>query len=115
VGEVNDATAEQATKMEQVNAGVVQIDTVTQANAASAEELAGNAHELKDHSARLRDGVAGLKKLIDGQLDTDPAFRTERDSRPKPSRSKPKQTRQQPAERRTQVDAEQACDAVESF
>jgi methyl-accepting chemotaxis protein len=81
VGEVNDATAEQASKMEQVNAGVVQIDTVTQANAASAEELAGNAHELKDHSARLREGVAGLSRLIDGcEQATSATFRPDRTS-----------------------------------
>ncbi len=75
VGEVNDATADQAAKMQQVNAGVVQIDTVTQANAASAEELAGNAHELKNHSARLRDGVVGLRTLIDGQTNQTATFR----------------------------------------
>ncbi|MFP4139564.1 MAG: methyl-accepting chemotaxis protein [Phycisphaerae bacterium] len=78
VGEVNDATADQASKMQQVNAGVVQIDTVTQANAASAEELAGNAHELKNHSARLREGVIGLGRLIDGQTDRRTEFRLDR-------------------------------------
>ncbi len=86
VGEVNDATADQAAKMQQVNAGVVQIDTVTQANAASAEELAGNAHELKNHSARLREGVIGLGRLIDGQTARQDAFRLDQPGNGRPGR-----------------------------
>ncbi|XPV75640.1 MAG: methyl-accepting chemotaxis protein [Desulfovibrio sp.] len=55
VEDIAAASGEQASGVEQVNSGLGQIDQVTQANTASAEETASAAEELSSQAAELRD------------------------------------------------------------
>ena len=61
-----NASAEQTQGICQVTSAVTQMDTVTQANAGSAEETAAAAEELNGQSLMLKDTVAGLRALADG-------------------------------------------------
>ena len=66
-GEVAAASQEQSQGIAQVNTAVTQMDKVTQSNAANAEESAAAAEELTAQAATLKDAVAELLRLVDGQ------------------------------------------------
>jgi len=53
-GEIANASKEQVTGIDQINTALAQIDQVTQANTASAEESASTAEELSGKSAELK-------------------------------------------------------------
>ncbi len=64
---ITTASTEQAQGIEQVNQAVGQIDQITQANAAAAEEAAAASEELQAQAAEL-DGIVGhLLALVGGQ------------------------------------------------
>ncbi|RVT49299.1 chemotaxis protein [Rubrivivax albus] len=65
IGEISAASAEQSSGIGQVNGAVVQLDTMTQQNAALVEESAAAAGSLREQSARLADAVR-LFHLRDG-------------------------------------------------
>jgi hypothetical protein len=50
--------------VEQINAAVSQMDKITQANAAGAEESAAAAEQLKAQSMALQDAVTELSKMV---------------------------------------------------
>jgi methyl-accepting chemotaxis protein len=58
VGEIAAASEEQSTGVEQVNTAMVQMDQVTQSNAAQTEELSSTAQSLSDQAARLMELVS---------------------------------------------------------
>jgi methyl-accepting chemotaxis protein len=60
VAEIATASGEQSTGIEQVTKAMTEMDKVTQANAAGAEESASSAHELAAQSNQLRDSVDQL-------------------------------------------------------
>lgn len=62
--EVASASKEQTQGIEQVNTAVVQMDKVTQANAANAEESASAAEELNAQAKSLQESVAQLMGLV---------------------------------------------------
>jgi methyl-accepting chemotaxis protein len=64
VGEIAAACGEQAQGISQVNTAVGQMDKVTQANAANAEESAAAAEELSGQAEQLRDMVRDLLALV---------------------------------------------------
>jgi len=64
IAEVAKASGEQNQGVEQINCAVTQMDKITQSNAASAEESAAAAEQLKAQSLALRDAVHDLSKLI---------------------------------------------------
>jgi methyl-accepting chemotaxis protein len=66
-GEVAAASQEQSQGIAQVNTAVTQMDKVTQSNAANAEESAAAAEELTAQAESLREAVADLLRLVDGQ------------------------------------------------
>jgi methyl-accepting chemotaxis protein len=66
MAEVAAASDEQAKGIGQVNAAVADIDKVTQANAAAAEQSAAASEELNAQAAELRSKVAELERLIRG-------------------------------------------------
>jgi len=66
-GEVAAASREQSQGIEQVNPAVTQMDKVTQANAANAEETASAAEELNAQAGTLKEAVAELLQLVDGE------------------------------------------------
>lgn len=62
-GQVAEASRQQADGIKLVNASVVQVSQVTQANAAGTEECAAAAAELEGHSRSLRQSLAELRGL----------------------------------------------------
>jgi methyl-accepting chemotaxis protein len=66
-GEVAAASQEQSQGIVQVNTAVTQMDKVTQSNAANAEESAAAAEELTAQAESLKEAVADLLRLVDGQ------------------------------------------------
>jgi methyl-accepting chemotaxis protein len=66
VAEVAVASHEQTQGITQINAAIIQIDKVTQANAANAEESAAAAQELNAQEAAMKKSVAELLRLVGG-------------------------------------------------
>jgi len=58
IGEITAASTEQSDGISQVNTSVVQLDQMTQQNAALVEESAAAAESLKDQSVRLSEAVS---------------------------------------------------------
>jgi methyl-accepting chemotaxis protein len=69
VGEIAAASKEQAQGIDQVNTAVSQMDKVTQANAAAAEESAAAAEELSSQAMQLDDMVKQLGALVGSALE----------------------------------------------
>jgi uncharacterized phage infection (PIP) family protein YhgE len=65
--EVAGASREQTQGITQINTAVSQMDKVTQANAANAEESAAAAEELNAQAEAMKDAVSELLRLVDGQ------------------------------------------------
>ena len=61
IGEITAAAAEQSDGIGQVNGSVLQLDQMTQQNAALVEESAAAAESLKDQARRLSDVVSTFK------------------------------------------------------
>jgi len=58
IGEISGTAASQTQGIRQVNGAIVQLDTMTQQNAALVEESAAAAESLKDQAARLAEAVS---------------------------------------------------------
>jgi hemerythrin-like metal-binding protein len=67
VTEVAGASREQTEGIAQINLAVGQMDKVTQSNAASAEETAAAASVLHTQADLMKQSVAGLMKLVNGE------------------------------------------------
>lgn len=67
VNEIAASSLEQAHNIEQINAAIVQMDGVTQQNAANAEESASSAQELNYQAVQLQETVAQLTHLVGGE------------------------------------------------
>jgi methyl-accepting chemotaxis protein len=67
---ISSAAGDQAQSVESIHQSVCEIDQVTQANAASAEEMAVSARELSDQSSRLTQMVGRLGDLLGQQVPT---------------------------------------------
>ena len=68
--EVASASREQTQGIQQVNLAVTQMDKVTQANAANAEESASAAEELNAQAVSLKESVSSLLCLVHGTAET---------------------------------------------
>jgi methyl-accepting chemotaxis protein len=66
VGEIANASREQAQGIEHLNQAVQEIDRVVQQNAANAEESASAATQLQGQAERLREIVGDVTSLVDG-------------------------------------------------
>lgn len=66
VAEIAAASREQSQGLEQINSAVGQMDSVTQRNAATAEESASASQELNAQAEQLRRAVADLVQLVGG-------------------------------------------------
>jgi hypothetical protein len=88
VGDIARACAEQQEGIGQVNTGMVQMDQLTQSNAASAEETAAAAAELTSQSDTLRDTVGSLIILLRGNEGHPPVSTQESSRKPEPIRPK---------------------------
>lgn len=100
VGEIAAASAEQSAGIEQVNKAIMQMEQVTQQNAALVEESAA-ASESMDEESRSLNGLIGFFKLGNGQAHTPqaaPAVAVERRGADRPW-SKPAAPAPAPVER----------------
>lgn len=71
IAEVAAASREQNQGIAQLNTAVTQMDKVTQSNAASAEESASAAEELRAQAHAVHQAVLGLVSIVDGQRGSD--------------------------------------------
>jgi len=71
VSSIANASKEQSQGIGQVNGAVVQIDKVTQSNAAAAEECASASEELNAQAAELNNLVGSLLNLVGGRREND--------------------------------------------
>ncbi|GAB6043962.1 methyl-accepting chemotaxis protein [Endothiovibrio diazotrophicus] len=83
VSEIAAASAEQTTGIEQVNKAIMQMDEVTQQNAALVEEAAAASKSLEDQAAGLREAIGFFK--VDGGHES----ATPRRAKPKPPALRP--------------------------
>jgi len=86
VQEINAASIEQSSGINQINDAMRQLDKATQQNAASSEELAATAEELNGQAAQLQQAVAFFKLESNS---TKASFKT----RAKPSATRPAPSR----------------------
>ncbi len=68
VGEIAAASNEQAEGIEQINKAVVEMDKVTQQNAANAEESASASEEMNAQAAQMMQYVRELIQLVGGAI-----------------------------------------------
>jgi len=73
IGEITAAAAEQSDGIGQVNVAVVQLDQMTQQNAALVEESAAAAESLRDQAMRLAKVVSGFRVDNQGMTSAIPA------------------------------------------
>jgi methyl-accepting chemotaxis protein len=66
VGEIARASHEQSQGIGEVNGAVSEMDKITQANAATAEETAASAEELSAQAIAMQESTAELRSLIGG-------------------------------------------------
>ncbi|MGX4643490.1 methyl-accepting chemotaxis protein [Massilia sp. SYSU DXS3249] len=66
MGEIANASAEQSAGIEQVNMSIIEMDSMTQQNAALVEEAAAAAQSLQDQAGELA-RVVSIFKLVDGE------------------------------------------------
>ena len=66
MGEIANASAEQSAGIEQVNMSIIEMDSMTQQNAALVEEAAAAAQSLQDQAAELS-RVVSIFKLVEGE------------------------------------------------
>jgi len=69
VAEIAAGSNEQSQGIGQVTTAVAEMDKVTQANAATAEESASAAEELSSQARAMRESVAGLQQLVHARAD----------------------------------------------
>ncbi len=66
VGEIASASQDQTHGFSQINQAIIQMESVTQQNSASAEESASAAEELNSQAENMSDMVMNLKVLVGG-------------------------------------------------
>jgi methyl-accepting chemotaxis protein len=73
MGEIASASAEQSAGIEQVNMSIIEMDSMTQQNAALVEEAAAAAQSLQDQAGELG-RVVSIFKLVEGEEQAAPAI-----------------------------------------
>ena len=66
--EINAASEEQATGMQQINQAVAQLNAVTQQNASASEQLAATAEEMNAQASQLQQLVSEFKTGQDSEM-----------------------------------------------
>ncbi|BBB62753.1 methyl-accepting chemotaxis protein [Undibacterium sp. KW1] len=77
MGEITAASAEQTSGIEQINTAIIQMDEVTQQNAALVEEAAAAAGSLQEQAASLANLVQQFKIEPTNHLQTAPAIKAQ--------------------------------------
>ena len=66
VNEISEASKEQAEGINQVNKAIVEMDSVSQRNAANSEESAAASKEMKSQAVHIRGFVTDLVRVVEG-------------------------------------------------
>ncbi|MBL8877670.1 MAG: hypothetical protein JNG88_01005 [Phycisphaerales bacterium] len=66
VGNIASASAEQSRGVAQINTAVVELDRLTQQNAAAAEVFSASSTQVTEQSRRLQDALGGLRTIVSG-------------------------------------------------
>jgi len=107
VSEIAAASREQAQGIDQVQTAVAQLDTVTQKNAANAEESASASEELSSQAEELNGMVEELQKMVRGAgAEAAPSGKLEYARSAGPKKVQPKVRRPQPQVQSTQDSAD---------
>ncbi len=77
VGGIAGACSEQATALEQVSRALAEIEQGVQSGAATAEEAAGAAQEMRAQASRVHHEMVLLRRVVLGGQDTSPAAAAE--------------------------------------
>ncbi|MFZ5759470.1 MAG: methyl-accepting chemotaxis protein [Thermodesulfobacteriota bacterium] len=67
INDISIASREQALGVDQINKTITEMESVTQDNAASAEESAAASEELKGQAARMEEIVLALQNILEGK------------------------------------------------
>lgn len=70
VGQISLASQEQSQGVTLINTSVNQLDTVTQSNAAAAEESASASEQLRSQASLLHEMVADLRAMVSGKVES---------------------------------------------
>ncbi|MQA39854.1 methyl-accepting chemotaxis protein [Rugamonas aquatica] len=89
MSEITSASVEQSSGIEQVNTAIVQMDQVTQQNAALVEEAAAAAESMQDQAAKLSEVVSVFKLLASSAPPARPAPHSKPAAAPRPALKKP--------------------------
>lgn len=66
VGNIAGATIEQSNGVAQINTAVIELDRLTQQNAAAAEEFSASSTQVTEQSRRLQNALGGLRTIVTG-------------------------------------------------
>ncbi|MBC7464706.1 MAG: methyl-accepting chemotaxis protein [Bdellovibrio sp.] len=66
IGQISEASLEQASKIKNVNSAMVRMDNITQQNSSAAQQASQLANQLKDDSVEMAEVVHDLGSLING-------------------------------------------------
>jgi methyl-accepting chemotaxis protein len=117
IQEIASASNEQAQGIEQISSAVAEVDSVTQSNAANAEQSAAASQQLSAQAEQLKSMVQQLQRVVGGGEDaTSAAFRAEsasgKEKAPKtPTSGQSNQARQSRAQEPEEADASWQMDA----
>ncbi|MDX9785530.1 MAG: methyl-accepting chemotaxis protein [Desulfobacterales bacterium] len=96
IDEISEASQEQAQGIEQINRAIVEMDDVSQRNAANSEESAAASEQMSAQAMQIKGYVQDLIKVVEGFADTQaaeskaPLKKTQRTDRPIPSSARPR-------------------------
>ena len=110
IGEITAAASEQSDGIGQVNSSVVQLDQMTQQNAALVEQSAAAAESLKDQASRLAEVMSIFRLDSSTQSMTASAIRTA--AKPKPTPAAKPSVKPTPAPRAQQHTSQPAAKAA---
>jgi methyl-accepting chemotaxis protein len=108
IAEIAAASQEQSSGIEQVNKAVMQLDEVTQQNAALVEEAAASSEALDEQARTMADRM-GFFSVDEQAIHDEPAPAPTRRERPAPARNK-RATTAAPARRRSKPAPSSASD-----
>jgi methyl-accepting chemotaxis protein len=66
IDNVSTSASEQASGIDQINLAVAQLDSITQSNAANAEESSAASQELHAQAASLHEVAGSLLEIVNG-------------------------------------------------
>ncbi|EDY81228.1 Cache domain family [Verrucomicrobiia bacterium DG1235] len=81
IEQIDTASSQQARGIEEINTTISNLDTITQENAANAEESAAAAHELSSEAIQLHQLIEDLGSIVHGQSKSHQASKNNRSTK----------------------------------